>query len=368
MNVLHIGVGNMFGGIETFLIDVAAHRHVCPEMKPAFALCFEGRMSESLRATGVPVLMLGAMRASRPWSVWRVRRNLKALLKSNSFDAVIFHGTWSYGLLAGSIKNIGVKIVLWFHAACSESNREDRRALKVEPDAIIANSRYTAESLPRFFPNVHTSIVHCVVSPPDIGDPKIVRAEIRAELKTADDAVVILQVSRIEEWKGHRVLIDALSQLSGQAKWVCWIVGGPQRPKEDVLFDELKSKAKQLNVAERVQFLGMRQDVQRVMAAADCFCQPNTDPEPFGLVFVEALYAGKPVLTSAFGGALEIIDASCGMLVPPNDARALKDVLCKWITNESARCSLGQNGPARAAELCAPVKTLLKLNSIVRNI
>ena len=59
------------------------------------------------------------------------------------------------------------------------------------------------------------------------------------------------------------------------------------------------------------------------MHAADIHCQPNTAPEPFGLVFVEALYAGLPVVTTALGGALEILTDACGVLVPAGDAPAL---------------------------------------------
>ena len=66
-----------------------------------------------------------------------------------------------------------------------------------------------------------------------------------------------------------------------------------------------------------MRWLGQRRDVPELLAAADIYCQPNVGAEPFGIVFVEALYTGLPVVTTALGGALEIIDASCGVLVPP---------------------------------------------------
>ena len=74
---------------------------------------------------------------------------------------------------------------------------------------------------------------------------------------------------------------------------------------------ELKAIADRGGVADRVRFLGQRSDVPRLMAAADVFCQPNAGPEPFGVVFVEALYAGLPVVTSAFGGAVEVVERPC---------------------------------------------------------
>ena len=60
-------------------------------------------------------------------------------------------------------------------------------------------------------------------------------------------------------------------------------------------------------------------DVPRLLAAADIHCQPNISPEPFGIAFIEALAAGLPVVTSAIGGAIEIVDDTCGRLVPASD-------------------------------------------------
>ena len=77
---------------------------------------------------------------------------------------------------------------------------------------------------------------------------------------------------------------------------------------------ELRAAAERLGIAARIKFLGQRDDVPSLMRAADVQCQPNAGPEPFGLVFVEALAAGLPVVTTRMGGPLEIVNASCGML------------------------------------------------------
>jgi hypothetical protein len=59
MKVLHVYSGNLFGGVETLLITLAQQRSLCPQMQPHFALCFEGRLVNELRAVGVGVHMLG---------------------------------------------------------------------------------------------------------------------------------------------------------------------------------------------------------------------------------------------------------------------------------------------------------------------
>jgi glycosyltransferase involved in cell wall biosynthesis len=100
--------------------------------------------------------------------------------------------------------------------------------------------------------------------------------------------------------------------------------------------------------------------VPRLLAAADIHCQPNTGPEPFGIAFVEALYAGVPVVTTALGGALEIVSDSCGVLVPPDDPGELAAALAGLIREPHRRCRLGAGGPARAAALCDPAVQLTR--------
>jgi glycosyltransferase involved in cell wall biosynthesis len=117
-----------------------------------------------------------------------------------------------------------------------------------------------------------------------------------------------------------------------------------------------------------VRFLGERRDVAACMRAADIHCQPNTGPEPFGLAFVEALYAGLPVVTTALGGALEIVTDACGVLVPAGDAAALTRALRRLILDPDARRRLGSAGPSRARELCDPSRQLAALAGLVDGI
>jgi len=197
-------------------------------------------------------------------------------------------------------------------------------------------------------------VVHPLVPPLEPGPVRI--AALRAELlgKAGEDReVVILQASRLDQWKGHRNLLRALYTLRELHGWRCWIAGAPQRPEEETYKRELLLMADEFGIADRVSFIGHRDDMPAVLAACDIYCQPNETAEPFGMVFVEALYAGKPVVGSALGGTSEIVTEGCGMLCPPDPA-LLAVALRRLIEDEELRAQMSRCGPGRAAELCGP--------------
>jgi glycosyltransferase involved in cell wall biosynthesis len=143
------------------------------------------------------------------------------------------------------------------------------------------------------------------------------------------------------------------------------MVGGPQRAKEEDYFRRLQETARELGIADRVRFLGQRSDVPELLAAADIFCQPNQGPEPFGLVFIEALHAGRPIVTTALGGPVEIVDESCGLLAEPDNPAALSAALRRLIQAPELRERLGRSGPRRASKLCDPATQLKELHRLL---
>jgi glycosyltransferase involved in cell wall biosynthesis len=193
----------------------------------------------------------------------------------------------------------------------------------------------------------------------------VIRREVRAALHTPEDAVVILQASRLERWKGHAQLLQALAHLRDVPNWICWMTSGAQRPQEAAYLAELEAMVVDSGLSDRVQFLGQRSDVPQLMLAADIYCQANTSPEPFGVAFVEALYAGLPVVATALGGALEIVDETCGVLTPPNDPAAVAQVLRRLMQDRETRAALTQAGPDRARLLCDPATQMELLRSLL---
>jgi len=349
MRVLHVHSGNLYGGVETILVTLARQRDLCPQMESHFALCFEGRLSKELVANGARVYRLGKTRLRHPASVVRARRSLRDLLNREKFDLAVIHSAWSQAIFGSVFRSARLPLVFWFHNAAAGRNWLDRLGEKTAPDLALCNSDFTATSLRKRHLNVRTEVVYCPVAKEGSHSDTDRRAT-RAELETPEDATVIIQVSRMEHWKGHALHLQALSLISDLPDWRCWQVGGTQRAQEVKYLEQLKRLADRLKIADRVRFLNERSDVPRLLRAADIFCQPNTSPEPFGIALIEALYAGLPVVSTDLGGAREIVDDSCGILVLPH-ATAVANALNLLIENRAVRRRLGEAGPVRAVAL-----------------
>src|ERR1700682_964981 len=351
LRVLHVHSGNLFGGVETLMLTLTRHQHFSPDVKHHFALCFAGRLGEELAATGTPLYSLGKVRVSRPLSIWRARRRLKDLLSEHDFDLAVCHSAWSQSIFGPVIRSTRLPLIFWLHQMPDGLPWPERWARSIRPDLVICNSKYTADRLPRLYSPIPSEVVYCPVAPSRITYSRADLEALREELDTPKDAVVVTQGSRMEEWKGYGIHLDALGLLGDTPEWICWLAGGAQRPSEENYLRELKESAARLGIASRIRFLGQRSDVTKLLAAADIYCQPNLQPEPFGIAFVEALYAQKPVVATSLGGAREIVDPACGFLVPPNDARSVATALRLLIADGPLRQKLGKAGPARAKGL-----------------
>lgn len=363
MRVLHLNAGNLYGGVETLLMTFARNARLCPGFESDFGVCFPGRFRDELESAGATVYDLGEVRFSRFWTVWRARRRLRQLLSEHRFDAVVCHMPWNYALFASTVRRAGKKLVFWQHGPALGNNWEEKWARRIRPDLAISNSRFTAASLPRLFPDVRVEVIYCPVTcvPPDSS----ARFDLRRELGVSDNTVVIVQVGRMESWKGHSLHLRALAELKDLDQWVCWMVGGAQRVSEKAYVERLRQEAGELGISDRVRFLGERSDVPRILSAADIFCQPNLEGEPFGIVFIEALSAGLPVVTTRVGGGMEIITGAEGCLAEPGDAHSVAAHLRRLIDCPAERRVLGGRGPLRARALCDPATQLKALNNAV---
>lgn len=357
MRVLHVHAGNMYGGTERVIETVARERAACSRMEPAFALCFDGRLEQQLRTIGVPVDMLGPVRFSRPDQVVRARRRLAAILQRDRPDVIVTQSVWTHAVFAPVVRRARVPLAIWLHDLLSGDHWLEKRARRWQPDLLICNSGTTEAAARNVFPDAPAAIVHGPISM-NAASPN---PDHESAVSAPGPEVVIAHVGRMVALKGHRILIDALATLPPEPRWACWFIGGPQAPDELSYEQELRAKVAALGLQDRIRFVGSSEDVMGVLRRAHIYCQPNEQPESFGLTLVEALQAGLPVVAFAFGGATEIVTESCGRLVEPGNVAALTDTL-RWLIESAAdRETLGANGPARARALCDPATCLSRV-------
>jgi glycosyltransferase involved in cell wall biosynthesis len=167
----------------------------------------------------------------------------------------------------------------------------------------------------------------------------------RGEVGIADDAPVAGSIARLDTWKGFDVLLDAFASMREALPGVLLVIAGSPVEGKERYAAELEARAR---ATDGVFWLGHRSDIGEVMADLDVFVQVSTEPEPFGLVVVEALASGVPVVAGAAGGPLEILGeravvaaVGAGRLVEPGDADALThavlDVLAGRATSTAGR-------------------------------
>jgi glycosyltransferase involved in cell wall biosynthesis len=249
------------------------------------------------------------------------------------------------------VRAAGLPLIFYLHGPANGRHWLELWARRTQPRMVVCNSRFTAATVTNLYPETPAEVVYCPVAPAQFGPSETNTDRIRAELGTPKDATVIIQVSRMEAGKGHAVHLEALSLIKNLPGWICWQVGSPQQTSERKYLERLTKLADRAGISDRVVFVDRPANIRELLAAADIFCQPNTRPESFGIAFVEALYAQLPVVTTNIGGAREIIDDSCGLLIQPDDPQAVAAALRVLIEDGPFRQKLGTAGPKRARDL-----------------
>ncbi|MDX1934719.1 MAG: glycosyltransferase [Capsulimonadales bacterium] len=371
MKVLHIHAETLYGGVETFLLTLARERHLCPEMEPMFALCYDQRLTGELREAGSPVTLLGEPRLSRPLSVLLANRLLGKWIDEHSPDVIVSHMPKPYSLFAGLIRRRRIPHVLYLHMPLSKTVFETLAAKTPVADLMVGVSAHTAQTGREFvFPQAKTTVIHCLMPWPVsryAGNAEQ-RQEVRREFETAEEDVVLIQASRLAAWKGHVRLLDALGHLKDVPGWVFWAVGGPQTDEEVSYFEGLKAQADRLGIRDRIRFAGQRKDVPRLLPAADIYCQANTASEGFSMSFIEAFSAGLPVVTTDIGSAREAVSEDVGFTTPVGDAPAFAAALKTLITDPERREKMGDAARKRVVALCDTAQQIRRLHDECRQL
>jgi phosphatidylinositol alpha-1,6-mannosyltransferase len=260
------------------------------------------------------------------------------------------------GVIATILKKLfGIPFIAYCHGEDITLTDERRFQPKLRnmiyrsANAIIANGEFAVENLLRI--GIKREKIHKITPGLDVSlfYPEAPDAELRQIYRT-DGELVVMTVARLVSRKGHSRVIRALAKLSPDVPSFKYIIVG-----RGPLDAELRALTVELNLQDRVVFAGFVADDQlnHYYNLADIVVMPNTgdegDVEGFGMVFLEANAAGKPVIGGRSGGTAEaIIDKETGFLVDPSDDQELRSALYSMLTDSELRRRMGLAGLQRA--------------------
>ena len=207
-------------------------------------------------------------------------------------------------------------------------------------DRVVAISSYTADEV-RELADVPIDVIPYTTSLPEPGA--------RAQRRSAGGSFTVLFVGRLVERKGVHHLVDAISALPSDVDARLVIVGdGPERAS-------LEARIRAKGLDGRIALRGRVSDaaLQDAYASADAVVLPAVvdrrgDTEGLGVVLLEAMNYGVPVVASEIGGITDIVeDGVSGLLVPPGDAAALAEALARVARDPALAARLGEAGRRR---------------------
>lgn len=317
--------------------------------------CAEGDLLAAPRAEGFRIEALPLARSLNPIAQARALAALVALIRREKPDLVHAHmpisgflariaariagvprvaytchgflfnqpGPWWRRALSRVMERLGGRLTD-IYVTVSEEEAADARRLGIHPRATaVQNGRDPA----RFRP-----------------DPAA-RAALRAELGAGETDCVVIAVSRLVRHKGWPELLQAMEATP--ANCALWVVGNrlPSDHGEDM--EPHFARAAQ-SLGRRLVRLGYRDDVPRLLAAADVFCLPSHF-EGLPMSIIEAMLSGLPVVATAIGGPREqVVEGSTGLLVPPMTVEPLAVALSRLAADPALRAAMGEAGRARA--------------------
>lgn len=244
-------------------------------------------------------------------------------------------------------------------------------------DLFVAISRYAAQAVERF--GVRRERIH--VTPLGVDPSLVTTADALTPCPSGEDLTaslaptrgegrggrpMLLTVARLQDrYKGHDNVIRALPLIAAKVPEVRYVVAG-----DGPLRQYLERLAVSLDVRERVEFRGRVSDVERreLYQSCEVFVMPSRESrtgggaEGFGIVYLEANAAGKPVVGGRSGGIPDaVLEGQTGLLVEPNDIADIAEACTRLLTDRELAARLGRQGYERVATQLTWPKVIAEL-------
>ena len=343
--VLQVALSLNPGGTERLIVELATRLN--PDT-PMAVCCLDeaGVWASELEVSGIHVSALGRRPGFRP----SLGRRLAEAADAHRADVLHAHhySPFVYSAIA-RLRHPRLRVVFTEHGRLSDRGPSSKRRLtnrltKGLASAVFAVSEDVKQHLiGEGFGSDQVGVIYNGI---DAGSAPTAeqRTAKRQALRPAvgADACVVGTIARLDAVKDLGTLIRAASEVVRRVPIRVVIVGeGTERRA-------LELQASDLGIAEHVTFLGHRDKARDWLAACDVYVNSSIS-EGVSLTILEAMAAGLPVVATCVGGTPEVIDASCGRLVPARDAAALAAAI-ELLAGDPPLCrNLGAAGQARVA-------------------
>ncbi|MEL6149948.1 MAG: glycosyltransferase family 4 protein, partial [Chloroflexota bacterium] len=222
-------------------------------------------------------------------------------------------------------------------------------------DAVFAHSEAIKNGFlgePPFMPPERIEVTYPGVDTSRF-NPRVDGSAVREQIGAAGCQVVVM-VGRFQSVKGHDTFIEMAARVLQRLPRTHFIIAGENiQSGRDSGYKRriLERVGRSRRLSTHIHFLGHRNDIEVVMAAADVVVTPSHF-ESFGVVNVEAMAAGKPVVSTNRGGPAEtVVDGVTGFLVPPKDPDAMATRVIELLYSDATRHSFGTAGRMRAQQV-----------------
>jgi glycosyltransferase involved in cell wall biosynthesis len=311
----------------------------------------QGPMIEEYRALGVSTVLVPAGRLRQPirylQTIWRIAR----LARREKVSGIVgwMSKAHYYGSPASWLAGIPS---FWYQLGVhNPASRMDRWAARLPARGIVTLSKAGFEAQRLASPKVPSRLVYPGADLRRFDSQTLPTVqETRRKLGLPLDAAVVGIAGRLQRWKGMHTLIAAMPKLLEKfPELTCVIVGGghalePEYPAQ------LSSLARDLGVENRLRMVGLQTNVHEWLHAMDVVVHAS-DNEPFGIVVIEAMALGKPLVAGEKGGPAEIITAGVdGLLAPFENPAALSDCILRFLTDSEYAKNVGGSARVRARQ------------------
>ncbi|HEV2828123.1 MAG TPA: glycosyltransferase, partial [Pyrinomonadaceae bacterium] len=362
MKILFYNHTGQVSGAERVLLLILAQLSQ-DRFEPLLLCPGEGELRKNAQAVGVRCETVNTLEARFTWrpqllfrylsSFFSVMLQLRARVRESAPQLI--HANSIRAGLVISAATVGLRVPIIWHVHDLLPRHPISTLIRFfillrPPVRIVTVSRGAADRLrgnllSYFGQRVTVTVIHNAVDTERLrktdGEKKTLHKELR--LRAGDPLIGI--IGNLSPIKGQLGLISAFAEvLKHIPDAALLIVGSAIFNRDDCYHEQLVSHAKVLGIADRVRFLGQRNDVPTIIRSLDLLVL-NSTSEACPLVVLEGLACGAPVLSTAVGGVPELIaHGSNGWLIPSRDQQQLSQAIVSLIQQPDLRAQLAENG------------------------